>query len=228
MPTKVSILMPVFNGEKYLQEAIESILGQTFVDYEFLIIDDGSADQSFSIIKEFGDSRIKLERNGLNRGLVYSLNKGLDLASGEYIARMDCDDISLPERLAKQVAFMDCHPEVGVCGTWVESMDTGQIYRCLVDHESIQAGLLQTNQMAHPSVMIRTSVIRQHRLYYNPAFPYAEDYELWVRMAKLTRLANLPEVLVRHRIHSLQISNLYQKEQQEIADLISRRQRDQD
>jgi glycosyltransferase involved in cell wall biosynthesis len=104
---KISILMPVYNGEKYLREAIDSILNQTFTDFEFLIVDDGSTDNSVEIINSYQNSRINLVKNDKNEGLVYTLNRGLSLAKGEYIARMDCDDISLPERLKKQIDFLD-------------------------------------------------------------------------------------------------------------------------
>jgi len=114
---KVTVLMPVYNGEKYLNEAIDSILGQTFKDFKFLIINDGSTDGTADILKSYKDSRIKVTNNEKNIGLTKSLNKGLKMAKSEYIARMDADDISLPTRLQKQVEFMDSHPKVGVCGT---------------------------------------------------------------------------------------------------------------
>src|SRR5580698_9685158 len=107
---KVTVLMPVYNGEKYIKEALESILQQTFIDFEFLIINDGSTDNSVSIIKSFNDNRIRLIHNEKNSGLVYSLNKGIGLSNGEYIARMDCDDVSIPERLEKQVGFLNSNP----------------------------------------------------------------------------------------------------------------------
>ena len=117
---KITVLMPVYNGEKYLKESIESILKQTFRDFEFLIINDTSTDESEKIIRSFKDSRIKLIKNEKNIGLTKSLNKGLDLAKGEYMARMDADDISLPKRLEIQVAFMDKNPKIGVIGAWAK------------------------------------------------------------------------------------------------------------
>ena len=111
---KVTLLMSVFNGQSYLKEAIESILNQTFEDFEFLIINDASKDNSLRIIQSFDDSRIKLVHNSDNIGLTKSLNKGIDLAKGEFIARMDCDDISLPERLSMQVSFIDKNPDIGI------------------------------------------------------------------------------------------------------------------
>ena len=116
----VTVLMPVYNGEKYLKEAIESILNQTFKDFEFLIINDGSTDNSVKIIQSFNDLRIRLIHNESNIGLIKTLNKGLKLSNGKYIARMDCDDVSLPKRLSVQINFMEKHPEIGVCGSWVK------------------------------------------------------------------------------------------------------------
>ena len=113
--------MTVHNGEKHLSEAIDGILNQTFKDFEFLVIDDGSTDGSADIIQSYKDVRIRFISNGKNLSVPVSLNMGLNLARGEYIARMDCDDISLPQRLEKQVQFMDANPEVGVCGTWLET-----------------------------------------------------------------------------------------------------------
>ena len=120
MNPKVTVLMPVYNGEKYLKEAITSILLQTFDDFEFLIINDGSSDASVDIIQSFRDPRIRLVHNDTNIGLIATLNKGLKLAHGKYVARMDQDDISLPRRLEKQTYFMDNNPDVGVCGTWIK------------------------------------------------------------------------------------------------------------
>lgn len=223
MKPKITVLMPVYNGEAFIREAIQSIIAQTYINFEFLIIDDGSDDQSVNIIKNYRDFRIRLKQNETNRGLVESLNKGIDLAKGEYIARMDCDDICFPERLAKQLTFMEQHLEVGVCGTWIEFTDTGQVLQHPVEHELIVSGLTQHNQLAHPSVMIRTAVLRQHHLYYDPYYTYAQDYELWVRMSKITRLANIPEVLVKYRIHPGQVSRKFRDAQEMAANDIRKK-----
>jgi glycosyltransferase involved in cell wall biosynthesis len=214
---KVTVLMPVYNGARFLAEAMESILGQTFADFEFLIINDGSTDDSLEIIHSFQDLRINQVNNGRNMGLIYTLNRGIDLAQGEYIARMDCDDISLPKRLERQVAFMDQHPEMGVCGTWAEFVNPPGGYWFPSDHESIVAGLQFTCWLVHPSIIFRASILREHHLYYNPAYQHAEDLDLWFRMSKVTRLANVPEVLLKYRIHPDQISQKFSSEQQATA-----------
>src|SRR2546423_6687976 len=123
MRPRVSVLMPVYDVAKYLREAIDSILGQTFTDFEFIIIDDASTDRSAEIINSYNDPRIRFIQNEKNVGLIATLNRGLDLAYGEYLARMDQDDVSLPERLAKQVAFMETASDVAASGTWARDID---------------------------------------------------------------------------------------------------------
>jgi glycosyltransferase involved in cell wall biosynthesis len=222
---QITVLMPVYNGEKYLREAIESILAQTFSNYEFLIINDGSADQSVNIITAYDDPRIKLVHNDHNTGIVSALNKGLDLARGELIARMDSDDISRPERLFQQQNFMALHPDVGVCGTWIEYLETNSFWTPPTEHNQIKARLLIDNPLAHPTVMIRTDVLRKHHLYYQPLYYLAEDYELWTRMAELTRLANIPQPLLKYRLHSRQLSRENVEKQREMTLLIQEKLR---
>jgi glycosyltransferase involved in cell wall biosynthesis len=214
---KVTVLMPVFNGALYLREAMDSILRQSFADFEFLIIDDGSTDQSMSIVNSYDDSRINLLENGRNMGLVYTLNRGLDLAKGEFIARMDCDDISLPERFEKQLKFMERHPEVGVCGGWIEYfMGRQLVLKLPVSDAEIKKILPADNPIANPTVMMRTKVIKNQPIYYDPQYPYAGDYELWLRLAAVTCFANIPEVLLKYRIHPKQIGHVHAEEQVQI------------
>lgn len=206
--------MPVYNGEKFISEAIDSILSQTFRDFEFLIIDDGCTDGSIEVINSYTDPRIWLVHNGFNMGLIATLNRGLDLAHGQYIARMDCDDSSLPKRLAKQVCFMDENPEVVVCGTWIQFMGSNRIRKYPLTHEAIKCYLLFDCPLAHPSIMIRKDVLRKNDLYYDINYKYAEDYELWTRCVNVIKLANIPEVLVKYRWHSDQASNKYARMQE--------------
>jgi glycosyltransferase involved in cell wall biosynthesis len=198
--------MPVSNGEAFLGQAIDSVLTQNFSDFEFLIIDDGSTDASPAIIRSYADPRIHLVHNGKRLGLVESLNNGLDLARGEYIARMDCDDISLPQRLARQVAFMDRHSQIGVCGTWVETIGEPacDLWRYPSDPEIIRCRLLFESVIAHPSVMMRRTLFGKAGLSYSPLYRRAQDYELWVRSAKSFALSNVAAVLLLRRVHSQQ------------------------
>lgn len=205
---KVSVLMPVFNGEKYLAEAIESLLKQSFTDFELLIINDCSTDQTENIVLSQTDSRIRLVRNSENLGLAASLNKGMALAKGEYVARMDCDDQCLPERLAEQVAFLDQNPDIHICGTWVQAFRENweMLWEYPTDPDHIRCQMLFNCCLAHPSIMIRKETWQNLGLAYDPTFRYGEDYELWLRENLRIRFANIPKVLLRYRLHQKQMS----------------------
>lgn len=214
----VSILMAVYNGESFLAEAIESILNQTFTDFEFIIINDASTDTSVDIIQKHKDSRIRLINNENNIGLTKSLNKGLKLAEGKYIARMDADDISLPQRLERQVKFMEDNPEVGICGTWLQLI--GQQERIIkhpVDHQDILTFMFKNNGIGHPTAFIRKDLFIEQHLFYDENYTAAQDYDLWVRASQKIRLANIPEVLVKYRIHSSQVSIAKLQQQRHFA-----------
>ena len=211
---RVTVLMPVFNGERYLREAIDSILAQTFRDFELLIIDDGSTDGSEKIILSLHDARIRYISNGTNRGLTATLNRGIKAARGEYIARMDCDDISLPERLAQQIAHLDSNPacamvaakailidtEGGECGTWNDDDN-------FTSSEQIFLRLPRANCIVHPSIMIRTSLLSTQG--YDPQQRHCEDYDLWLRMAADGyRIDKLDQQLLKYRINPLSVTAL--------------------
>lgn len=192
-----------------MAEAIESILNQTFTDFEFLIIDDGSTDSSLDIIKSQKDSRIRIILNQNNSGLIKSLNKGLELAHGQYIARMDGDDISLPNRLAKQVQFMDDHPKIGVCSAWIKAFGlNSRIWKSPVNHGDICARMFCECSIWHPVSMFRKELFEVYSLCYDESFRHCEDYKLWVDMKEVTMFYNLPEVLLHYRQHSHQVSKL--------------------
>jgi hypothetical protein len=205
----VTVLLPVYNGGSYLHQAVESVLAQTFTDFELLIIDDGSTDDSSSVLAEYTDSRIRLEPNTHNIRLTATLNKGIGLARGQFIARMDCDDIALPNRLEKQLEFLLQNPEVGVLGSNYQVIDPignpGEISHYPTEHAVIQWRLIFGCYIAHPTVMYRTDVIRQLSGY-TPGIT-GEDYELWSRAAWHTRLANLPDVLHQLRKHAASSSS---------------------
>ena len=193
---KISVVMPAYNAEKYIGEAIESILNQTFKDFEFIIINDGSVDHTKEIIREYNDPRIVLLENDKNRGIVLSLNKGLDAATGKYIARMDADDIALKNRFERQVEYLDEHKDIGVLGTGIFTTNA----------EQLKAELLFNSCIAHPTVMIRKSVLQKYNLKYNTEFAGAEDYCLWWNIAKVSKIATLPDILLDYRIHESQIT----------------------
>jgi glycosyltransferase involved in cell wall biosynthesis len=202
----VTVLMPVYNCELYIAEAIGSILHQTYQNFEFLIIDDASNDTTVSIIKTFEDPRIHLIEKPKNSGYTESLNYGLRIAKGKYIARMDGDDVSLPERLKVQVAYMEAHPEVVACGAFYTIMDQGSVKVLPKDHEAIKVCLLDQTCFAHPVVMLRKAVLDTCHLHYDVTKEPAEDYALWVTLLKYGKLYNIDKVLLQYRIHEQQVS----------------------
>jgi len=204
---KVTVLMPVHNGEQHIREAIDSILKQSFTDFEFLIIDDGSTDGSTAIVKSYEDPRIRLIANPANQGTVHVLNQGISEAKGTYIARMDADDISLPTRLSKQVGFMDNHPEIGISGTAMRLIKNGKLKntRTLPEtDEELKIQLLFSTCFFHPTVILRTELAKAHP--YPDNLVYTQDYNYWTKLAPLTRFANLSETLLYFREHEGQTS----------------------
>lgn len=199
---EVTVLMPVYNAEKYLSEAIESILNQTFTRFEFLIINDGSTDNSEKIIRKYNDPRIKYIRNEKNIQLISTLNKGIRLAKGKYIIRMDADDISVKNRIEKQVAYMEKHPEVGVCGSFIQVF--GENVKSYISKRpekdmNIRASLLTRNALGHPNVIIRKSVIISNDIFYNISHYRMEDWGLWVSLMPVCKFHNIQEVLLYYR-----------------------------
>jgi glycosyltransferase involved in cell wall biosynthesis len=173
-----------------------------------LIIDDGSTDESVEIVKSYSDDRIRLVRNEKNLRLPASLNKGIDLAKGRYIARMDSDDISLPNRLEEQVAFLDEHEGVHIVGSWIRLFGSVSpaVVRNPTEHAEIKAELFWRNVIAHPTVMMRKDALEEYDLRYDPDFQEAEDYRLWVSASRFLRFANIGKVLLKYRVHSQSVS----------------------
>ena len=226
-PTKVTILMPVYNGEAYLRTAIDSILTQTYPDFEFLIIDDGSTDNSSEIIRSYQDERIRYISNSENLGINKTLNKGIRLAKGKYIARMDSDDISLPHRIAKQVEFMDTNINVAICGSWVQTYgNNNSLWKYPVSDEEIRCNLLFESALAHPSIIMRRSIFSDGSNFYNESshFRKAQDYELWTRVSKKYALANIPAALLHYRQHEINLEEKSKNTQASIADTIREQQ----
>ena len=219
---KVTVLMPVYNGEKYLREAIDSILNQTFTDLEFLIINDGSTDNSEKIIKTYNDKRIKLINNETNLKIAATLNKGIELSQGEYIARMDADDISLPNRLEIQVKYMDSHPDIGVCGSWYKNFGLKKgIIKLPENNTDIKASMLFLCPVCHPTVLFRKNLFNNLGLKYRLDAINAEDYYLWLDAAlKNVKFKNLQKVLVNYRAHLNQIGYAQTNEQLHLSSLL--------
>ncbi len=199
----VSVLMPVYNGEKYIKEAIDSILCQTFTDFELLICNDASTDRSMDIVRQYRDSRIKVLENQTNSGIVYTRNKLFTEAQGTYLSIMDCDDIAQKQKLEKQVLFLENHPACGICGTWArkinENLETVGHIQMPEEDADIRVNLLFQSSFVQSSVVLRKKLLSD--LLYRQEFPVAEDYDLWERLSHLTQMHNIPEFLLYYRWH---------------------------
>lgn len=215
----ISVIMSAYNAEAFIGAAIESMLSQSFRDFEFLIVNDGSKDATKQIIERYAarDARIRLiDRE--NKGLIFSLNQLIQDARGELLARMDADDISHPERLAKQAAFMAAHPACGVVGSWAHRMGgdgnvwPGYVYKYPVTPADVRAAISYACVMMHPTVMYRRDAVRRIGGYH-PGFHYSEDFDLWLRMVDFTELHNIPEPLLTYRTHGDQITSRHVVEQ---------------
>jgi glycosyltransferase involved in cell wall biosynthesis len=197
----ITILMPVYNAEKYLHESINSILEQTFQEFQFLIINDGSTDNSEEIILSYSDKRINYLKNERNLGIVATMNKGLAIIDSEYIVRMDADDIAMPERLQVQKEFMDRHKEIGVssCDYLIFGEKKEKVTLLKTDEE-IKAYMLFNSPLVHPGVIMRSSLIKENNLQYRADFPHMEDCDLWYRLKNITQFANTTKVLLKYRV----------------------------
>jgi glycosyltransferase involved in cell wall biosynthesis len=222
----VSVLLPVYNAESYVAEAIESILNQTYKNFEFIIVNDDSSDRSEEVIFSFSDERIRYYRNEANLGLIGTLNKSIGLSSGKYLARMDNDDICLPERLAKQVAFLEAHSEVGVLGTAFYNIDkAGEISSETAfpsQHILLCWSLCFFSPLAHPTVMMRRELV-QREGGYKDGIVHCEDYDFWYRLSNKTKLSNLQDVLFKLRKHEMNSSSLFDTTQFNNSIIVSRK-----
>ena len=204
----ISVILPAYNAENYLSEAIKSILKQTFYNYELIIIDDGSSDRTSEIIHSYQDSRIKYFKNLKNLGIVRTLNIGFANAKGKYIARMDADDISYPERLEIQYKYMEDNPNIGVVGTDIELFGNN-IHECRHFSNSpkmLKAELLFNSCLPHPTAMIRRSVLIDHNLLYNENFNGCEDFALWWEICKYSDIGMINQILHKYRLHEKQVT----------------------
>lgn len=197
---KVSVLMPVYNGAAYLKETIDSILNQTFTDFEFIIVDDCSTDNSVDIIKSYKDDRIVFVQNKCNIGISATRNYLMDLAVGEYYALTDNDDISLPTRFEKQVKYLDEHPSVGAVSCWQEYFPEYKLTNPKENYGFLD--LLKWHpHIPHPCCMLRGDVFREHKIQYDDSFRFAEDYDLWFKLIRHSDIAIIQEVLFKYRWH---------------------------
>lgn len=221
---KITVLMSVHNGERYLNDAMDSILNQTFTDFEFLIINDGSTDRTSEILQSYHDPRIKIINNEKNIGLTKSLNKGLNIAVGEYIARMDADDISMPNRLNMQYSCMIDNPDLAICASSYEQIDengsTIHIVRGYLGYEQLYYFLTFANWLAHSSIMFNRNTALQVNGY-DDKLIRAQDYDLWYRISRVGKVIQIGEVLLKLRIHQENISSKYRNSQKYIANSVA-------
>ncbi|MFA4818131.1 MAG: glycosyltransferase [Parcubacteria group bacterium] len=208
---KITVAMPVYNGEKYLAKAIDSVLAQTYPDFELVIVDDGSTDGSAKILEKYAaqDKRIRVLYNEKNMGIVFTRNRSFDESNSEYIAILDHDDIALPNRLKEQMDFLDSHQEFGMVGSWVEQIDendkpNGIVWKYGVGADKIASLMLFSNFFAQSAVTIRKKALPV--IPYRQDYIYAEDYDLWTRIAEKWKVWNLPKILIKYRVHTAGIT----------------------
>ncbi len=226
----ISVIMPVHNTPAdMLNQAIQSILKQTYENFEFLIIDDCSNEETKKVIHGYSDNRIRIIENNDNLGITKSLNIGLDEAQGEFIARMDSDDISLPQRFEKQIIFMKRHKNCIVCGTWFATFDEEKITRIVqkVMPES-QINVCSylfgnENGLCHPTAMFRKEMLNQYRIRYWEEIPMAQDYAMWCKCSRYGEILNVPEVLFHYRVHNQRVSDTKKVLQQNCAENIRKK-----
>ncbi|WP_248723503.1 glycosyltransferase [Seonamhaeicola sp. ML3] len=211
---KITVLMPVYNNESYINEAVDSILNQTFSDFQLLIIDDGSTDKSVALIKKYDDVRIKLVEKDNNTGLIDCLNLGLSLATGKYVARMDGDDISVADRFEKQLAILENDQDIKVCGCWLKTFgDKEEIIKHKEFHDEIVANMLIHCSMTMGAVMFERKAFEGYS--FNKEKVHVEDYDFWSRIAWSCKFYNIQEILYLYRTHNTQVSAVYKEIQKQ-------------
>lgn len=223
---RITVLMPAYNAEKYISMAVSSILGQSYENFELLIINDGSTDETAKIINSFADHRILFHQNPANLGIVPTLNHGLAIARGEYIVRMDSDDISHRERFARQITFMENNPQLGVSGTWISLFGNQPrwLVKSPVGQENVYAYMMFDNPLFHPTVIMRSSLIKKYNLRYDPDFFRSEDFRFWQQGSCYFPMDNLAEPLVDFRVHGQSVTANTHGEMRTQTEIILRQQ----
>lgn len=220
----LSVIMSVFNEENYIEESVDSILNQTYCNFELIIVDDCSTDETVNKIRQYTDERIRLICNDKNCGLTCNLNKALDVSKGKYIIRMDGDDISIKTRFEEQVNYMEQHLEVVLSGTWIKYIgDNNDIVRYKTRSDELKASLLFNSVIPHPTFIMRKDVLDENNIRYNENLPYAQDYDFIYQISRCGELANIPKILLKYRIHDKQITGEKLVEQIQCADITRRK-----
>lgn len=220
----ISIALPVYNGEKYIGECLDSLLAQTYGNFEIILIDDCSTDSTAQIVAGYDDKRIHYYKNEENLGIVHTLNKAFGLCRGEYIARMDADDIADHQRLEKQLALMESNPQLGIVSVWFQMFGDAECsVHYAVEPKEIACRLLFSLQLLHPGWLMRRQLVDEG-LFYREEYRYAEDWDFLVRASRVTQLGNVPEELMRYRINPGQLSHVFSAPQKAAADRVARDQ----
>ena len=215
---KVSVLTPIYRTDPaHLREMIRSVLAQTFGDFELLLLDDCPEDRREAVVREFADPRIVYLQNERNLGIARSRNRLLDEAKGEYLAILDHDDVCRADRLERQVAYLDAHPETGVVSSWTRVIPKGVIQRQSIEDEEIRLAMMRGCCVWHPAAMVRSSVLSSGGVRYEPGYSPAEDYLLWLKLLGVTKFHNLPEPLTDYRWHDTNVSVLQRERLAEMA-----------
>lgn len=220
----VSIIMPAYNVEEYLKESINSLIDQSFKNFELIVIDDASTDTTYDILSEYQDPRIRIYQNTTNQGVARSLNIGLNIAKGKYIARMDADDYCDKDRLLYQVIYLENNPSIGICGTWMRAFNdrNTRIIRYPIDPTSVKTDLFIYCPIGHPTIMGRKEIF--HEFVYDEKFDKAEDYDLWERISEKYQITNIGIPLYNYRIHDDSVTWKFRTIQTEKSDEIRIRQ----
>ena len=204
----VSVIMPVYNAEKYVGEALASLVRQTFDNFEILVVDDGSTDSSIKVVEGSDDPRVRIVRHSRNCGLAAARNTGLVAARGAYIAWLDADDVCHPSRILDQVKYLESNADLAMCGTWIKTFgrNAGEQWRYPTDDSTVRATMLFNCAFATSSVMLRRNVLSNNDVWFDASFPLAEDYDLWERLLRIARAGNIPRSYVSYRLHIGQTS----------------------
>ncbi|WP_347862857.1 glycosyltransferase family A protein [Salimicrobium sp. PL1-032A] len=206
----VTVFIPMYNAEAHIRKTLDSILNQTYTNLEVLIVDDGSSDRSVEIVGNYTDDRIRLIRNDGNKGIPFTRNVGLTHAKGKYLAIMDADDESFPERIDKQVAYMEIRPDIDVTGSYYEKTGGGSSHTVKAEHilwQEIRIQVLFSNRFCNSTALIRMDTVKEHGLTYNEDYYIAQDYEFWAQLSKVGRIEILPEVLVEYHTGHSNVTN---------------------
>ena len=217
----ISVIMPAYNSQQFLEEAIESVLHQTYRHFELFIMDDNSSDETVSIAKKFEDKRVSVFLSNHNKGQSFQLNKGIAIAEGDYISIMHADDVMLPDKLEKQLFFFQNRPLTDICGCFVQLIgEESAIWTYPEKDRGCKDILLTSVPFAHPAVMIRKGILKNIDPVYTPGMAAAEDYDLWVRLADKAIFGNVQKVLLKYRVHAAQLSVIKKREEEKIVDRI--------